>query len=341
VALTLWRRLSRPLGLLALLVLVGAAGYVGLLGSSWLDGVYMTLITISTVGYGEVVPGLHDSVPGRLLTMLLILSGTGLLMYSMSLVTAFLVEGELHDLLRGRRMKRRIDDLKDHVILCGLGVTGHDAAEELIATGTPFVAIERDPSHLASWRGRDDVLYIEGDATDDDVLRSAGLDRARGLITSLPEDKDNLFVCFTARQANPRLRIVARCMDSRHRERLQVAGADAVVLLGRIGALRLVSEMVRPRVVSFLDGMLRPGRQQTWRFEEVDVPAGAPAAGRSLGELRIPERFGMPVLAVTGGEGRSVEYHPPADRVIRPGEALVFLTDAERMQRLRRELAGA
>jgi voltage-gated potassium channel len=328
------RRLLVALALLAIILLVGTVGYKFLVGGTWLDGLYMTVITLSTVGYGEVVPGLEESPGGRIFTIGLIFFGAGLLLYVISTTTAFFVEGKLTDILRRRKMEREIEKLSDHTIVCGAGTTGIHVIEELTKVGEAFVVIESDPERLKKVLPQTTFLYCQGDATSDEVLLKAGIERARGLVTVLSNDKDNLFVTITARQLNPGARIVARGVEPSIRQRIRQAGADAVVFPNQIGGLRLVSELIRPHVVGFLDRMLRPGRE-AWRIEEVAVAEGSPSVGKTLGSLEIEKRVGLPVLALTEDEGRKVTYYPTHDTVL-PSEArLVVLAERTQVDKLR------
>ena len=336
--MSLSRRFVVSLLLLALVVSVGTVGYRLLLHAPWLDGLYMTVITLSTVGYGEVVPGLAGSVKGRIFTMGLILVGMGLLLYVLSSTTAFFVEGELTNLIRRRKMEKAIARLRDHLIVCGVGSTGQHVVEELLAIKENFVAIDASQAHLDRLLAHREFLYIHGDATSDEVMIKAGIERARGVLAVLSNDKDNLFVTITARQLNPSVRIVSRGSEHGIRERLVRAGANAVVFPNHIGGLRIAAEMVRPRVVGFLDGMLRPGGE-TWRIEEVAVAAGSPVVGQTLGSLRIGERLGLPILALVEGEDRHTRYYPSPDMVIHAGASLVVLAEKDHIERLRQLVA--
>jgi len=331
----LFHRLRIALALLAFVLVAGTVGFRLLVGGSWLDDFYMTVITISTVGFGEVVEGLEDSAAGRLFTVLLILSGMGILLYVLSVTTALFVEGQLTDMIRRRKMDKKIANLSDHFIVCGTGTTGHWVVEELAAVGESFVVIETVEPRIQRMVADAAFPYIVGDATEEDILIKAGVHRARGVVTILPSDKDNLFVTFTARQLNPGVRIVARAVERGIRERLLKAGADVVVFPNRIGALRMVSEMVRPHVVSFLDRMLRPG-PETWRVEEVDIAGGSPSVGKTLGSLKIPEKIGIPVLALAEDEGEKVTYYPSPETILRENTQLVVLAERAQVDKLRR-----
>lgn len=329
------RRFWVALGVLVAILLAGTFGYQLLVGGTWFEGLYMTVITLSTTGFGEVVPGLSDSVPGRIFTMVMIIFGMGLLLWVVGNTTAFLVEGQLSTLLRRRKMEKRIAAMKDHVIVCGVGTTGIEVINELIAVGVPCVAIDSNPERLDKALHRADFTHVEGDATSEESLDRAGIAHARGVVTVLPEDKDNLVVTFMARQLNPNARIVSRGFNPAMRDRLLRAGASGVVFPNRIGGLRLVSELVRPHVVSFLDRMLRPGQEEIWRIEEVEITPASAAAGKTLGSLRLSERAGLPILAITKGDGADVAYYPAADTVLTPSSRLVVMGNRSHLETLR------
>jgi len=329
------RRFWVALAVLVAILVAGTLGYRLLVGGSWFEGLYMTVITLSTTGFGEVVPGLSQSVPGRIFTMVMIIFGMGLLLWVVGNTTAFLVEGQLSTLLRRRKMEKRIAAMRDHVIVCGVGTTGIEVINELVAVNVPFVAIDSEQEHVDKALQRGEFTYIVGDATSEDSLVNAGIARARGVVTVLPEDKDNLVVTFMARQLNPNARIVSRGFNTAMRDRLLRAGASGVVFPNRIGGLRLVSELVRPHVVSFLDRMLRPGQEEIWRIEEVEITSSSAAAGKTLGSLRLTERAGLPILALTKAEGAEVAYYPSPDTVLTPSSRLVVMGNRSHMETLR------
>ena len=230
-------------------------------------------------------------------------------------------------------MERRIEDLRDHIVVCGGGETGRHIIRELSATRTPFVCIEYNTEHAeALARVVPDVLYIIGDATETDVLRAAQVERARGLIVAMPADKDNLFALLTARELNPRLRIVSRVSGEESRARFLKAGADAVVSNKAIGALRIASEMLRPHVVSVLDAMLREPSHM--RVQE--IPVGQGAAGQSLAALKLQERAGIIVFAVREGTTQRHFFNPPAERPLAAGDVLIACADAAQLETARR-----
>ena len=327
------RRLAYVLGLLTIVVVGGTIGYVLIEGWSVFDSLYMTMITIASVGFMEV----HElSTAGRAFTMGLIAIGLGAMAYGLSAITAFWVEGDLEHIWERRKMERHIAALRNHVIVCGGGDTGRHLALEFLRTKTPFVLIEIDPAREpALQRLSPDILYMIGDGTEAEMLTKAGVAVAHGLIAAMPADKDNVFAILTARELNPRLRIVSRVMVDESRAKLSRAGADAVVSHKSIGALRLASEMMRPHVVSVLDAMLRA--RTSVRVEEVAVGPGA--AGRTLGALRLWERVGIVVFALRDARTHDHHFNPPSDRVLTSGDVLIACMDQDQLEAARKVVA--
>lgn len=309
--------------LLVALLGVGTGGYMVIEGWSIFDAVYMTVITVGTVGYGEVHP---LSTAGRAFTIALIIVGLGGFAYGLSAITAFWVEGELSHVWERRRMERHIARLKGHVIVCGGGNTARHIIRELLETRTPFVCVEIDPGQEDGLRRLGaEVAYVLGDATDGEVLRQAHVETAHGLIACMPSDKDNLFTILTARELNPRLRIVSRLVSDESGPKLLKAGADSVVSVPTIGALRIASAMIRPHVVTVLDAMLRePGGV---RVQE--IPVGRGGDGATLGSLRVRDRLGITVFALRDAATAQYHFNPSPDRVLRAGDILFACADAE------------
>ena len=331
-----YRRLMAAGGILAFAVLVSASGYrfIGDGEWDWSECLYMAAITLSTVGFGETLPGMDHLPLARGWTLVVIFMGSGTLLYFVSMLTALIVEGDLGGTLRMKRMQRRIDRLHDHVIVCGSGRTGTHIVDELIATGTPFVLIDVDLEnlqHLAMEKG-DRMLWIAGDATDDDILREAGIDRAAGLVTALPDDRDNLFATVSARSLNPALRIVAKSVSSESEGKLRRSGANAVVSPYNIGAMRMVSEMVRPTVVRFLDEMLRD-RERNLRIEQVTLSKGCPLDGIRLGDAGLRSWSNLLVMAVQETDG-TYRYNPSGDYVLSGGMTLIVLAPSQELSLL-------
>lgn len=321
--------------LLMLAMIFSAAGGYRLLGGpsvSLLDAIYMAVITVATVGYGEVVDtGARTSL--RVFNIFVILFGIGIMLYAFSTATAFVVEGELKDIFRRRKMLKQIREMKDHFIVCGAGETGHYVVQELLKTGHRFVVIDHDEEQLEKAQHLGEFPVFKGDAADEEVLETAGLARAHGLVTVLPDDKDNLMVTVTARHRNPAVRIVARCTDVKMVDKLVRAGANAAVCPNMIGGLRLASELIRPHVVSFLDVMLRE-QSRTLRVEEIAVQGGSPWSGKTIRDTQIHQRFELLALALRKNSG-AMTYNPQADIVLAPGDVLLVMGDVEKVWKAR------
>lgn len=324
----------RPTARAALLLLavfsVGTIGFaiIGASQHSLLDALYMTTITLTTVGFGEVIEVNHH--PGaEIFTIALLVFGTGTFVYFFSNLTAFLVEGTVQHLFWRRRMIREINKLGDHYVVCGGGHTGEHVLSELIATERPFVLVEPNEKRVLDLHARFACQFpaVLGDATEDEVLLAAGLPRALGLVTCIPSDKDNILVTFAARAMNPALRIVARCQEPGTEAKLTRAGANAIVSPDRIGGMRLVSEMMRPTVVSFLDAMLRDTNKR-FRVEEVTVAAGSTLDQTTVGSVRARRLRDFILLAWRAADG-SWLYNPDDEVVLRPDSAIVFLGSPE------------
>jgi voltage-gated potassium channel len=339
----LTRRLAMGLALLVIVVIGGGVGYYLIGRGEWafIDCIYMTVITVTTVGYGEILHDMDRVDYARGFTMVLLVFGTGSIVYFASTVTAFIIEGDLKNVLFASRLKKRMKRMKDHVVVCGAGSTGRNVIEELLATGVPVVAIdmrEGELREIAEKFPRAEFSYIVGDATDDDVMAQTGLERARGLVAAQTSDKDNLYLTVSGRQSNSTVRIVARCAELSHVEKIRKSGADAVVSPNYIGGMRLVSELLRPAVVRFIDDMLRD-RRAVYRIEEIRLGDGALGLGATLRDARVRERFGMTVLAVRASDNQSWVYNPDANEKIGPGMTLVVLGSTEQVAELRRVAA--
>lgn len=306
--------------ILVLLLAIGTVGftYFGGPGTDTFDAFYMTAITITTVGYGEVVDLSHTD-GGRLFAAFVSFAGFGLVTFIFSSLTVFFLETDLNEALRRRRMENAIRKLRNHYVVCGFGRVGRNVATELQATHHHFVAIDEDfeaiEQHLERFPG---LLYLHGDASDDDVLARADIGDAKGIFAVTGDDSRNLMICITARQINPGIRVVARCHELRNTEKMRKAGADVVVSPDFTGGMRIASAMIRPVVVSFLDEMLRS--EHKLRFEEVVVPPGfEPRALGSIG-LRNPHYV---LLGVR--RGKETVFNPDVSFRLEAGQTLIAM----------------
>jgi voltage-gated potassium channel len=319
-------RVALALVALAVVYAVGVVGYkiVGGREHGWLDALYMTTITLTTTGYGEVIP-IADRPAAQAFTIVLLLFGATGVVYFASVITAFLVEGDITEGFRRRRMQRTVESLRDHHIVCGAGQAGLAVLQELMETRRTAVLIESDETtieRLAELYPA--LLVVRGDFTDDTALQAAGVARAAGIVFCADSDKDSLVGTVTARQLNPNIRIVARATDEKAIQRLKSAGADAVVSPGLIGGMRLASELVRPAVVGFLDRMLRD-KEQALRIEEVDVPTGSPLAGQTIGDLAVRRHQNLLVLAVQDPGRSDFVYNPAPEHRVAAGSRLIVM----------------
>ncbi len=332
--MNLRKQLTTSLLLLLVVLVTAVAGY-RLLGGprvTLLDAVYMAVVTIATVGYEEVVSTAAN--PGlRVFNMFVILFGIGVMLYVFSAATAFIVEGELKDIFRRRTMLKQIAALTDHFIVCGATDTAHHVVDELIKTGSQFVVIDLSETELEKFSHGGRFPVLAGDCTEEETLEAAGIARARGLVTVLPDDKDNLMCTVTARQMNPGLRIVARCTDARTASKLTKAGATSAVSPNMIGGLRLASELVRPHVVNFLDTMLKE-QGKTVRVEEIAIAGESPWAGKTIREIGIHQEYDVLALArrTSGGE---IFYNPRGGTELSAGDVLIVMGEEQRISKAR------
>ena len=337
-------------GLMLLMVtFLSVLGYRVLGGPdvSLLQAVYMAVITLAGVGYGEIVDTSHSQVL-RIFNIFVVLFGVMITAYVFSSVTAFLVEGDYSDIFRRRKMQKLISQLRNHYIVCGLGDTGRHAVTELQKTGTPYVVIESHEDNVKRLREHDpnsykDMLYLIGDATDEEVLENAGVSRASGLLATLAQDKENLVITVLVRQKNPNVRIVARVTDVKFSERMQKAGANSVVSPNMIGGLRLASEVLRPHVVSFLDLMLKE-QSRTLRIEDLKIPQPSPWTGKSLGTLDLRNRYNLLPMAVKdtqSGTAQNFWVNPPDNVIMKSGVVIIVMGDVVDIRRAREDAAKA
>ncbi len=315
-----------------LLIIIVSAGTIGyrIMGWTLLDAVFMTVITLTTVGYEEV----HTlSEGGKVFTIFLILSGLGVLFYGITNITAFIVEGELTDILTRRKMEKAVSKLKDHFIVCGLGKTGKHVIEELIKNESKFVAIEKGMDKIEEARRMGDILCVHGDATKNETLLDANIEHAGGLVTTLPADSENLFVVLSAREINPDLRIVSRVIEEDAEHKLYKVGANSVVSTDYISGLRMASELIRPSVVSFLDLMFRDS-SRTLRVSEMDIPDKSKMSGISIQDAELREKAGVLVLAIRRKGEKDFIYGPSAREKIQEGDTLILLGDLDQLRTL-------
>jgi voltage-gated potassium channel len=319
------RRLRTGLIGLAVVLVAGTIGYTAF-GFGVLDAVFETVITVSTVGYGE----LHRFSSGEeVFTIVLILTGVGTVAYTFSVLVETLVEGYLADEFGRRRMERQINEMRAHVVLCGWGRVGRAIARYLQAAHSDVVVVDSSDDRAATVPGP----VVVGDATDEDVLRAAGILRARVLIIALSSDADNLYVTLTGRSMRPDLFIVSRTVSDAAVPKLLQAGADRVVNPQDLGGARMAALAVQPHVAEFLDVVMHDGSLE-FRLEEIDLPKGSPLAGESLRSARVHAQTGVLVLALRH-PGQAFRTNPPPEAEMREGDVLVVMGNENQIDSLR------
>jgi voltage-gated potassium channel len=328
------KRLIASLTVFLLVFLLGVAGFKILGGPEWsvLDAVYMTAITVATIGYGEV----HDlsaRPAARGFAVVYIILCLGTIAFAVSSMTAFVVEGELRKILGRRKMEKAIAKLSDHYIVCGSDETAQTVVHELLQTKKPFVVVDASKERIDKMGALGEFPWVQGDPSEDLVLTKAGIERATGILCSLPTDEANLFVAVTAKGLNPHLRVVVKGIDVRSHAKMKKAGADSVISPTAIGGMRMVSEMVRPAVTTFLDLMLRE-RDRVLRFDEVTVPEGSPLAGKTIGEAGFDSKTGALFVARRRGGGKDFDFNPPKTATLEAGDVLIFIATPDMIENL-------
>lgn len=323
-------RLFWVTSLFILSVLVGILGFMFVEGWTLVESFYMTVITIGTVGFAEVHP---LSEAGRVFTSFFIIFNLGVFALFASVVTSYLFEGELRDVLSNYITTRKVQKLNQHVIICGFGKNGHKATEEFIKNGTPFVVIERDPTLiqevLQKYASNRNISYIEGDATQDEVLKAAGVERAKALITTLPKDADSVFVSLSARQLNPNLHIIARANEASAESKLLRAGADKLVRPDLIGGIYMANLVNRPRVIDFLDMISGTGELKLEEFSYEEFKEDF--RGKSIIDLNVRKNTGAHIMGFKDKDkGFIVNPHPSTH--IDEGDIIILLGTVKQIE---------
>jgi voltage-gated potassium channel len=314
--------------LLTTVLCVGTAGYVVIEGWDVFDAFYMTITTVTTVGYGEIHP---LSRGGRVFNSGVIILGVATVLYTFSFLMARLVEGDLQARWARRRRGRMLDNLTNHFIICGFGRIGQIVAREFARQSIPFVIIERDAERMQSAIDQG-YLAVEADASSEDVLRRLSISRARGFIAAVSTDADNVFAILTARLLHPDLFIIGRAETEDAKAKLVRAGADRVLSPYQIGGLQLAQTALRPAVVDFVQ-LATSSDNLDLNMEQVQIADGAPLAGRSIIEANLRQRFGVVVVGIQRASG-AMEFNPSPESIMRVGDYLVVLGQAKHLRDL-------
>lgn len=335
-------RTIRAAGMVVVVFLIGTLGYWFGTGRQYdlLECAYMTVITLTTVGYGEIIP-VREFYGMRVFTIVLIALGMGSALYFASSLTAFIVDGELRNLLRMRKMKQRIDKLEDHFIVAGVGSTGEYVLDEMTRSQRSCVVIDSSRERLEEVRVDidDDFPYIVGDATEDEILRDAGIERANGLICSLGSDRDNLFVTISARSHNDDMQIITRGYQPESEKKFKMAGATSVIYTNALGGIRMAAEAVRPQVTTFLELMMQDHGHYR-RIEQLDIPDDSPLVDCALREIPLRKHTDALIIAVYEAGEDEYHFNPGRDYTLSGDSKLIVLTLIEDLETLESIIRG-
>ena len=323
------RKLTLIVILLAALFIIGVTGYMLLLHIGFVDALYMTVIMISTVGFGEM--GVMNGA-GKLFSIFIIFAGLSVVGYSFTSLVTYFFEGDIKTAWRSKRMTAKISELRGHFIVCGAGDVGYSVIEYFQDNSISFVVIERDlkrHNELAE----ENILTVLGDATHEDTLHKAGIDRAKGLVCTLSTDSDNVFTVLTARQQNEQIYIVARAVERTAHTKLIRAGANKTISPNEIGGQRIAAAVARPSITSFLDVITREGNVLL-DLEEVVVGGRSTVTGMSLREARIPEQTGLIILALKKKGEDSFKLNPRSHETLDEGDLIIVLGTGEQVDKL-------
>ncbi|MFC2115118.1 potassium channel family protein [Bacteroidota bacterium] len=321
-------------GLLFIIVVIGVAGYMIIERMNFTQAVYMTIITVATVGFKEVAP---LSELGMWFTSFLIVISFGIFVYAVTTLTRFIIDGVISNYYRDRKVKKRIKKLSNHVIICGYGRNGSQAAHDLGIRKVPFIVIENNSELVESLGDNEDILYIEGDATMDETLLLAGIMEARAMITTLPVDADNLYVVLTAKEINPKIKIISRASNESSDKKLKRAGAANVIMPDRVGGQKMAKLVTQPDIVEFLDfiALQQPG---SVILEELSCDSLADCfQGKGIMELDIRNRTGANIIGLRKSD-RSYIINPLQNVLLSPTDQLFVLGTVDQINRLRKLL---
>ncbi|WP_375323830.1 potassium channel family protein [Flagellimonas sp. GZD32] len=326
-------RLLRSKILLALSLMVtvlvfGVIGYKLISDFTWIEALYMTIITVTTVGFSEVRPLDSDA---KIFTVFLIVTSVFIFGFAISVVSEYILGRNQLELLKKKKVKKQIDNLTNHVVVCGFGRNGMQAAEKLMAYKKPFVVIEKDKEIIE--RHEEEILFVEGDANEDEVLLQAGIDRAQYLITAVPDDAANLFIVLSARQLNKNLFIISRASQITSVKKLQFAGADKVIMPDKIGGDHMASLVVMPDLITFLDQLSVEG-EHTTNLEEVSIEDFTDQMDcNSLRDLDLRRKTGCTIIGYIDPHGKYI-INPEADMVLQPKSKVIVLGRPEQIRKL-------
>ncbi|MDX1759371.1 MAG: potassium channel protein [Arenibacter algicola] len=321
-------RMYLALALLVMVLLFGVFGYRFLSDYTWIDAFYMTIITVTTVGFSEVRP---LDAEAKIFTVVLIVTSVFIFAFAISVITEYILSRNALQLLKKKKVKNKISSLSSHVIICGFGRNGNQAAERLKAYNRPFVVIEKDREVIEKFE--EEILFVEGDANEDDTLIEAGIDRAQYLITAMPDDAANLFVVLSARQLNKNLFIISRASQITSQKKLKLAGADKVIMPDKIGGDHMASLVVIPDLITFMDKLSTEG-EHTTNLEEVTIENFMDKIdNHSLRDLDLRRKTGCTIIGYIEPNGNYI-INPEADLKLQPQGKVIVLGRPEQIKKL-------
>jgi voltage-gated potassium channel len=315
---------------------LGTGGYMAIEGWDFLDALYMTITSVTTVGFSEVRP---LDTPGRWFTMCLILSGVGVILYALAAMTRMMVEGEILEVFGRKKLEKKIQAINQHYIICGYGRIGRMVAHHLLSERSiPMVIIEKNPEVIKKIE-EEKLLYLQGEATDEELLIQAGIRRAKGLIAAASSDADNVYIVLSARGLNPKLFIMARAAEESSVSKLERAGADKVVSPYEIGARRMAHTILRPAVIDFIELAVH-GRHMDLQIEEIRVGEGSGLQGVTIMDSGIRKKLNLIVVAIKRNSGEML-FNPTHEEPINGGDTLILLGEKKNLTELEEWLKPA
>lgn len=318
-------------GLLLLTLFIGVFGYKFIADYNWIDAAYMTVITITTVGFGEVVPLTPEA---KIFTIFLILCSVVIVGYAISVISEFIISRSSYNDLIHRKVQQKIDNMQDHIIICGYGRNGQEAAHKLTAYNKEFVIVEMDADIVERHEYDAEILFVNGNANEDEVLEKAGIARASTLICALPEDADNLFIVLSARQLNGKLKIISRASVETSRKKLLLAGADSVVMPDRIGGDHMASLVVVPDLINFLDNLSVVGKEDSINVEEISFGQVCTDGKEStIKETNLRFKTGCTIVGYRTPSGKYI-VNPEADMRLEKDSKLIVIGRPEQIKKL-------
>ena len=319
------------IALLILALLFGLLGFMWIEGYTFIEAFYMSVITFSTVGYTEVRP-LSDT--GRIFSSVLILINIVIFAYVLSVLTSYVIEGKFREMWQDYNIEKKVNRLSNHIIICGYGKYGAEVADHFIHQDIPFVVIEVDEKVAKDMRFLKDFLFVEGDATNDDILEEVGIRRAKALISTLPDDAENVYVVLTARQLNPELQIISRANSPKSQRKLLKAGADRAITPEKIGSFYMATLVGKPDLVEFFQ-MVSNEQASHISFEEIDIlNQDKDITSKTIRELKVREKTGASIVGLKQADGEYL-INPSPDTVLLPGMHLIILGDKKQMENFR------